>query len=61
MVGRPLHAAAQAPNMPADADQRDRKITKIFHDTRDVYDRPTRNAGVDAAAFDVAPGTFTGW
>ena len=56
-----LQAAAQAPNMPADADQRDRKITKTFHDTRNVFDRPTRNAGVDAAAFDVAHGTFTGW
>ena len=56
-----LQAAAQAPNVPADPDQRDRKLTTAFHDTRNVYDRPTRNAGVDAAAFDVAHGTFTGW
>jgi hypothetical protein len=56
-----LQTAAQAPNMPADPDQRDRKITKSFHDARDVYDRTTRNKGVDAAAFDVAHGTFTGW
>ena len=56
-----LQTAAQAPNLPGDPDQRDRAITKSFHDTRDVYDRPTRNAGVDAAAFEVAHGTFTGW
>jgi hypothetical protein len=26
-----------------------------------VYDRAGRNAGVDAAGFEVAHGTFTGW
>ena len=56
-----LQVAAQAPNMPADPDQRDRKITRSFQDTRDVYDRAGRNAGVDAAGFEVAHGTFTGW
>ena len=47
--------------MPADADQRDRKIAKSFHDTREVFDRPQRNTGVDAAGFDAAHGSFTGW
>ena len=56
-----LQVAAQAPNMPADPDQRDRKITRFFHDTRDVFDRVIRNQGVDAAGFDAAHGTFTGW
>jgi hypothetical protein len=56
-----LQTAAQAPNMPADPDQRDRRITKSFHDTRNVYDRSDRNKGVDAAGFDVAHGTFAGW
>jgi hypothetical protein len=56
-----LQVAAQAPNMPADPDKRDRKITRSFQDTRDVYDRAGRNAGVDAAGFEVAHGTFTGW
>jgi hypothetical protein len=56
-----LQIAAQAAPMPADADQRDRKIAKSFHDTREVFDRPQRNTGVDAAGFDAAHGSFTGW
>jgi hypothetical protein len=56
-----LRAAAQTPNLPTAADARDRKLTAVYHDTRDVYDRVHRNQGVDAHGFDVAHGSFTGW
>ena len=60
-VGPNLRTAAQTPNLPAAADPRDRKITAVYHDIRDVYDRVHRNQGVDAQGFDVAHGSFTGW
>ena len=56
-----LRTAAQTPNLPTAADARDRKITAVYHDIRDVYDRIHRNKGVDARGFDVAHGSFTGW
>ena len=39
-----LRTAAQTPNLPAAADPRDRKITAVYHDVRDVYDRAHHNA-----------------
>ena len=60
-VGPNLRTAAQTPNLPAAADPRDRKITAVYHDVRDVYDRVHRNQGIDAQGFNVAHGSFTGW
>ena len=60
-VGPNLRTAAQTPDLPAAADPRDRKITAVYHDVRDVYDRVHRNQGVDAQGFNVAHGSFTGW
>lgn len=56
-----LQAEAQAAGLPTDPDKRDRALTSAFHNTRNVYDRPGRNQGVDAAGFDVAHDTFDGW
>jgi hypothetical protein len=56
-----LRTAAQTPSLPSAADPRDRKITAVYHDIRDVYDRVHRNGGVDAQGFNVAHGSFTGW
>jgi hypothetical protein len=56
-----LQAAAQAAGLPVDPDQRDRALTSAFRATRDVYDRPRRNAGVDGASFAAAHDTFKGW
>jgi hypothetical protein len=52
---------AALPNVPADADGRERTITQRYHDHRTVFDRTHRNAGVDAQHFDPAHGSFTGW
>jgi hypothetical protein len=56
-----LQAAAQAPNLPADPDQLDRRLTAVFETTRSVSDRTLRNQRIDAQSFDRAHGSFTGW
>ena len=52
---------AALPSVPADAEGRDRTISQRYHDHRTVFDRPHRNAGIDAQHFDPAHGSFTGW